>query len=116
MPLYDYRCADCGRLIEVMHGINDAGPDACAECGGTMHKVLSAPAIHFKGSGWAKKDAASQARKASSKGTSGGSESKDPDGSKASGGDKSAAKTTADSGAGKTTGGESKPAAAAKSD
>jgi putative FmdB family regulatory protein len=116
MPLYDYRCAACGRLIEVMHGINDAGPEACVECGGTMHKVLSPPAIHFKGSGWAKKDAASQARKASSKGTSGGSESKDADGSKDAGGDKSTKQANADAGAGKTTAGESKPAAAAKSD
>jgi putative FmdB family regulatory protein len=116
MPLYDYRCAECGRLIEVMHGINDAGPDACVECGGKMHKVLSPPAIHFKGSGWAKKDAASQARKASGKGTSGGSESKDREAPKEAAGDKSAAKSTADSGAGKTTAGESKPAATAKSD
>ena len=62
MPLYDYRCAACGREVEVMHGIHDQGPGACAACGGTMHKVLSPPAIHFKGSGWAKKDAASKAK------------------------------------------------------
>lgn len=42
-----------------MHGIHDRGPETCAECGGTMRKALSPPAIHFKGSGWAKKDAAS---------------------------------------------------------
>ena len=116
MPRYDYRCADCGRLIEVMHGINDAGPDACAECGGRMHKVLSPPTIHFKGSGWAKKDAASQARKASGKDTSGGGGSKDPDGPKGAAGDKPAERAGGDSGASKTTAGKSKPAAAAKSD
>jgi putative FmdB family regulatory protein len=69
MPLYDYRCTACGRLVEVMHGIHDPGPAACTACGGSMQKVLSPPAIHFKGSGWAKKDAATSARKTSSKPT-----------------------------------------------
>jgi putative FmdB family regulatory protein len=64
MPLYDYRCTSCGREVEVMHSIHDQGPETCAACGGTMHKVLSPPAIHFKGSGWAKKDAASTSAKA----------------------------------------------------
>jgi putative FmdB family regulatory protein len=64
MPLYDYRCTECGREVEVMHGINDSGPATCQHCGGAMRKALSPPAIHFKGSGWAKKDAAAGARKA----------------------------------------------------
>lgn len=56
MPLYDYRCKDCGNEIEVMHGIDAVGPAVCDVCGGAMKKALSTPAIHFKGSGWAKKD------------------------------------------------------------
>jgi putative FmdB family regulatory protein len=72
VPLYDYRCASCGREVEVMHGIHDGGPAACDACGGAMKKVLSPPAIHFKGSGWAKKDAAaSTASKAKPKAASG---------------------------------------------
>jgi putative FmdB family regulatory protein len=71
MPLYDYRCTACGRQVEVMHGINDAGPAACAECGGAMRKALSPPAIHFKGSGWAKKDAAASTGKAKAEATPG---------------------------------------------
>jgi putative FmdB family regulatory protein len=63
MPLYDYRCTDCGREVEVMHGIQAPGPEACLHCGGVMRKALSAPAVHFKGSGWAKKDAASASAK-----------------------------------------------------
>ena len=65
MPTYDYRCTKCGREIEVMHGIHATGPEACEACGSAMLKVLSPPAIHFKGSGWAKKDAqaASKAKK-----------------------------------------------------
>jgi len=61
MPIYDYRCTDCGREIEVVHGIHGSGPETCETCGGAMRKALSTPAIHFKGSGWAKKDAAKPA-------------------------------------------------------
>ena len=50
-----------------MHGINDTGPAACESCGGAMRKTISPPAIHFKGSGWAKKDAASKARSSTKK-------------------------------------------------
>jgi putative FmdB family regulatory protein len=57
LPVYDYACTVCGRTIEVMHEVHDSGPLVCEVCGGPMRKVLSAPAIVFKGSGWAKKDA-----------------------------------------------------------
>jgi putative FmdB family regulatory protein len=69
MPIYDYHCSACARITEVVHGINDSGPKFCPECGaeGTMTKGFTTPAIHFKGSGWAKKDrSASSASKTSS--------------------------------------------------
>lgn len=58
MPIYDYTCASCGHLTEVIHGIHEGGPRFCPSCGaeGTMRKGFAAPAVHFKGSGWAKKD------------------------------------------------------------
>jgi putative FmdB family regulatory protein len=58
VPIYDYACTKCGQVTEVIHGINDAGPTFCPNCGakGTMKKALSAPAVVFKGSGWAKVD------------------------------------------------------------
>ena len=58
MPIHDYTCARCGHLIEVIHGIHEGGPRFCPSCGaeGTMRRGFSAPAVHFKGSGWAKKD------------------------------------------------------------
>jgi len=59
MPLYDYQCQNCGHSVEVMHGVNEPGPQRCDRCGGAMRKLLSTPAIVFKGSGWAKKDARS---------------------------------------------------------
>jgi putative FmdB family regulatory protein len=58
VPIYDYVCASCRHRLEVIHRIDDAGPRFCPNCGaeGTLHKALTSPAIHFKGSGWAKKD------------------------------------------------------------
>jgi putative FmdB family regulatory protein len=77
MPIYDYVCSACHRLTEVVHGIAADGPRFCPECGaeGTMTKVFSAPSVHFKGSGWAKKDRGSSVRAAArSKESGGGSE------------------------------------------
>ena len=57
MPLYDYDCAECGRRVEVIHGVHAPGPTHCPNCGGgPLRKAISAPAVHFKGSGWAKKE------------------------------------------------------------
>jgi len=56
VPIYDYLCTACGHRMEVVHGIHGHGPEACPACAGTMRKAMVAPAIHFKGSGWAKKD------------------------------------------------------------
>ncbi len=58
MPIYDYLCTACDHRADILHGINDPGPNFCPSCGreGTMRKQFSAPSIHFKGSGWAKKD------------------------------------------------------------
>jgi putative FmdB family regulatory protein len=59
MPIYEYRCSSCGRSVEVVHSIHGTGPETCEVCGGVMRKALTTPAIVFKGSGWAKKDARS---------------------------------------------------------
>lgn len=57
MPLYDYDCAACGRRFEVVHGVHAERPTVCPICGsGPIRKAISAPAVHFKGSGWAKKE------------------------------------------------------------
>lgn len=58
MPIYDYSCRACGHVTEVIHGINEESPRFCPACGaeGTLKKAFAAPAVVFKGSGWAKKD------------------------------------------------------------
>lgn len=70
MPLYDYDCAACGRRVEVIHGVHAAGPTACPTCGGgPLRKAIAAAAVHFKGSGWAKRDRRSAASSHSTKGS-----------------------------------------------
>ncbi len=56
MPLYEYQCRDCRRLTEVIQRFSDDALTDCSECGGTLEKVVSAPAFHLKGSGWYKTD------------------------------------------------------------
>ena len=56
MPLYEYQCRDCGRRLEIIQKFSDDPLTECSECGGTLEKVLSAPAFHLKGSGWYKTD------------------------------------------------------------
>lgn len=62
MPAYDYTCAACGRRFEVIHGVHAEGPTACPLCGsGPVRKAITAPAVHYRGSGWAKKERRSSA-------------------------------------------------------
>jgi len=53
MPLYEYECDTCGHRFEVIHQrFSDPPIEICTKCGGPVHKLLSSPAIQFKGSGW----------------------------------------------------------------
>ncbi|RPJ84592.1 MAG: zinc ribbon domain-containing protein [Acidobacteria bacterium] len=52
MPLYEYQCETCGNRFEVIQKFADKPLETCRECGGSVHKLLSAPAIQFKGTGW----------------------------------------------------------------
>ena len=52
MPLYEYECESCGSRFERIQKFSDPPPDACPTCGGGVRKLLSSPAIQFKGSGW----------------------------------------------------------------
>jgi putative FmdB family regulatory protein len=68
MPLYEYECEACAHRFETIRKFSDAPLEKCPKCGGRVHKLQSAPAFQFKGSGWyitdyAKKDSSSSASK-----------------------------------------------------
>jgi len=52
MPLYEYQCDACAHRFEVIQKYSDAPIDVCPKCGGAVSKLLSSPAIQFKGSGF----------------------------------------------------------------
>ena len=52
MPLYEYQCEKCAHRFEVIQKYSDAHIDVCPKCGGPVKKLLSSPAIQFKGTGW----------------------------------------------------------------
>jgi len=70
VPIYEYRCEN-GHLFDVMQRMSDDPLTACIDCGAPVQKVLNAPAIHFKGSGFYNTD---YGRRNGSKGSEGGGE------------------------------------------
>jgi putative FmdB family regulatory protein len=52
MPLYEFQCQDCGHRFEVIQKFSDPPPSTCPKCGGAVEKLVSSPAIQFKGSGF----------------------------------------------------------------
>jgi putative FmdB family regulatory protein len=82
MPLYEYECLNCGKRTEILQRFDDAPLAACPKCGGEVKKLLSAPAVQFKGSGWyvtdyaGKKGGGSSATKSESTGDDSGKSEK----------------------------------------
>ena len=63
MPLYEYACDACGHRFEIIQKFSDGPPDACPACGkGPLQRLLSSPAIQFKGTGWYVTDYAGKGR------------------------------------------------------
>ena len=52
MPLYEYQCAKCGKRTEKIENVSGPHLKKCPHCGGKVERLLTAPAIQFKGSGW----------------------------------------------------------------
>jgi putative FmdB family regulatory protein len=52
MPLYEYACEKCGDRFEVMQKFSDEPLTTHEKCGGPVQRLISAPALQFKGSGW----------------------------------------------------------------
>ena len=60
MPLYEYKCTKCGHRFEKIEGIAASETKVCPKCGAKAKRMLAAPAIQFKGSGWYVTDYASK--------------------------------------------------------
>jgi putative FmdB family regulatory protein len=103
VPIYEYRCNDCGHQFEVNQRMSDDPLTECPVCQGQVQKVLFAPAIHFKGTGFHNTDYGTRKRPV---GGDGGGDSGSSDGAKAAGGEGGAAKKekAASSSSGKTVG------------
>jgi len=56
MPLHEYACEQCGERTEILQKLFDPPYTHCPKCGGKVRKLLSSPAIQFKGSGFYKTD------------------------------------------------------------
>ena len=74
MPMYEYQCEACAHRFEIIRKFSDPPVEKCPSCGGRVRKLLSSPAIQFKGSGWyvtdyAKKDQATTTQAESANGT-----------------------------------------------
>jgi putative FmdB family regulatory protein len=89
VPLYEYRCKACGHQFEKIQSFSAPEEKVCPVCGGEVERLISAPAVQFKGSGWYVTDYAAK-----------------------SGGSKPATSASSDSTASKT---ESKPSASTES-
>jgi len=112
MPLYEYQCAKCGKKSEFIQSFSDPHETKCPRCGGVLKKLLSSPAVQFKGSGFyatdygksgrTNRESASKAKDAKE-----GGETKSEGGGESKGVSKgeSAGESTADSSKGKKDGG-----------
>lgn len=65
MPIYEYLCSQCKERHEIIQRISEDPLTHCPKCGGEMKKLISSPAIQFKGSGFYKTDYASSSSKPS---------------------------------------------------
>jgi len=52
MPIYEYECKRCGHRFEMIQKFSDKPRKRCPECRGAVERLISAPAIRFKGTGW----------------------------------------------------------------
>ena len=98
MPLYEYECDACGGRFEVIQKFSET-TETCRRCGkGPVRRLMSSPAIQFKGSGWYITDYAQKGKSGSE--SSSGSDApaeKKPDSTKADTSTKSDAATTSSS-------------------
>ncbi|MFL6427389.1 MAG: FmdB family zinc ribbon protein [Acidobacteriaceae bacterium] len=90
MPLYEYQCKQCGHRFEKIQSFSAPEEKVCPSCGGEVERLISAPAIQFKGAGWYVNDYGGRGKAPSAS----ASEASSKDGAKDSGGKDVSAKSS----------------------
>jgi putative FmdB family regulatory protein len=103
MPIYEYKCRKCGKQFEVSQKMSEKALTRCPTCRGEVYRLISAPALQFKGTGWYVTD---YARKGSGNG--------DKEEKKQAGGKEGDKKTAGGDGASSQSGEKKKPQAEPK--
>jgi len=65
MPIYEYKCDQCGTIVEAIQKFSDNPLATCSHCQGHLQKLISQSSFHLKGSGWYVTDYADKPKKAS---------------------------------------------------
>lgn len=76
MPIYEYECKKCHHRFERIQKFSDPQVKSCPNCAGRVERVVSAPAVQFKGSGWYVTDYAKKSSQPSAASSNGGSSDK----------------------------------------
>ena len=76
MPLYEYKCISCHKHTEKIQKFSDPEITTCPHCSGKLERVLSAPAVSFKGGGWYADGYGNAKPKSTGDGSTGSSDSK----------------------------------------
>ena len=82
MPLYEYKCSSCDQVFEVLQRFSDPPLTTHENCGGPVQRLLSPPALQFKGTGWYVTDYARGASQSNAQAHSGENGKADQAGSK----------------------------------
>ncbi|MBE7515196.1 MAG: zinc ribbon domain-containing protein [Chloracidobacterium sp.] len=72
MPIYEYKCTQCGAHYEIRQSVSDAPPTACEKCHGKLEKQWSLSGFQFKGAGWYVTDYAGGSKKPKDESSSSG--------------------------------------------
>ena len=101
MPLYEYQCKQCGHRFEKIQSFSAPEEKECPACKGEVERLISAPAIQFKGAGWYVNDYAGRSKAPSVNASDGSAKnSGKTDGAKSDSGSKSDSGGTSSSNSG----------------